>query len=192
MVDGVSVGAVSSYVFENVRTAHTLKAVFEKTEEQKPENPYGDLDSDDWFYNSVVYATRRGFMNGTGYDTFGPNIGTSRAMIVTILWRLEKEPAAGGGKSGVFIDVTEDEWYTEAIEMAAANGIVVGYDMANFGPNDGITREQFAAILYRYAVYKGYDVSARSNLAQYSDAGKIDAWAVDAVQWAWQRGSSPA
>jgi len=103
-------------------------------------------------------------------------------MIVTILHRLEGEPSSQ--ESTAFLDIPLDAWYADAVAWAAEHGIVVGYSDTAFGPNDPITREQMAAILYRYAQYKGYDVSAQADLSKFTDTGKISAYALPALQWA--------
>ena len=148
-----------------------------------PSRSFADIDPDAWYHDAVDYAVKHGLMNGTGADAFSPNGITTRAQIVTILHRLEKEPAVSGG---VFTDVEEDTWYTDAVAWAAENGIVDGYGGGRFGPNDAITREQFAAILYRYAQYKGYDVSIgeNTNILSYADFDQLAAWAIPAMQWA--------
>ncbi len=148
------------------------------------ENPYGDVAETDWFYDAVEYVTETGLMNGTGDVTFSPGIDTSRAMIVTILWRMEGEPEVGS--SGIFPDVAEGLWYTGAVEWAAENGIVTGYTDGNYGPDGVITREQLAAILYRYAQYKGYDVSVggETNILSFEDALSLSEYAFPAMQWA--------
>ena len=106
----------------------------------------------------------------------------TRAMLVTVLYRLEGEPAVYG--SNAFSDVAEGLWYSDAVLWAARNGIVTGYTNGEFGVNDNITREQMAAILYRYAQYKGYDVTDRDDLSGYADAPAISAYAVEALSWA--------
>ena len=148
------------------------------------ENPYIDVIDTNWFYDAVKYVTKAGLMNGTDADAFSPYAATSRAMVVTVLWRLEGEPDAGS--SGTFPDVAEGRWYASAVEWAAANGIVTGYTDGNYGPGDVTTREQLAAILYRYAVYKGYDVSVgeETNILSYNDAFSISEYAIPAIQWA--------
>ena len=148
-----------------------------------PSRSFADIDPDAWYHDAVDYAVKHGLMNGTGADAFSPNGITTRAQIVTILHRLEKEPAVSGG---VFTDVEEDTWYTDAVAWAAENGIVDGYGGGRFGPNDAITREQFAAILYRYAQYKGYDVSIgeNTNILSYADFDQLAVWAIPAMQWA--------
>ena len=120
-------------------------------------------------------------MNGMSATTFEPNSTTTRGMIVTMLYRLENEPAAA---SAGFTDVAAGQWYTDAVNWAAANNIVNGYGDDQFGPTDTITREQMMAILYRYAQYKGYDVTASADLSAYTDAANISSYAVSAMQWA--------
>ena len=145
--------------------------------------PFSDVDASDWFYDSVQYVYENSMMSGTGEDTFSPDTTTTRGMIVTILHSMEGKPAAKGQTFG---DVAADQYYANAVAWASANGIVSGYSNGNFGPNDPITREQMAAILYKYAIYKDYDVSAgeNTNLLGYDDAQEISKYAVPAIQWA--------
>lgn len=144
--------------------------------------PFGDVKTADWFYNDVKYVYEKGMMAGTAADVFAPNATTTRAMIVTILYRLEGSPAVTGTSS--FVDVPAGQWYTDAVNWAAANQIVKGTSATTFAPNDSITREQMAAILYRYAQYKGYDVTKNADLSGYSDNGQVSAYAKDALAWA--------
>ena len=144
--------------------------------------PFGDVKSADWFYNDVKYVYEKGMMAGTAADVFAPNATTTRAMIVTILYRLEGSPAVTG--TSAFVDVPAGQWYTDAVNWAAANQIVKGTSATTFAPNDSITREQMAAILYRYAQYKGYDVTKKVDLSGYSDNGQVSAYAKDALAWA--------
>ena len=144
--------------------------------------PFGDVKSADWFYNDVKYVYEKGMMAGTAADVFAPNATTTRAMIVTILYRLEGSPAVTGTSS--FVDVPAGQWYTDAVNWAAANQIVKGTSATTFAPNDSITREQMAAILYRYAQYKGYDVTKQADLSGYSDNSQVSAYAKDALAWA--------
>lgn len=147
--------------------------------------PFGDVKSADWFYNDVKYVYEKGMMAGTAADVFAPNATTTRAMIVTILYRLEGSPAVTG--TSAFVDVPAGQWYTDAVNWAAANQIVKGTSATTFAPNDSITREQMAAILYRYAQYKGYDVTKKADLSGYSDNGQVSAYAKDALAWANRR-----
>ncbi len=144
--------------------------------------PFGDVKSGDWFYNDVKYVYEKGMMAGTAANVFAPNATTTRAMIVTILYRLEGSPAVRG--TSAFTDVPAGQWYTDAVNWAAANQIVNGTSATTFAPNASITREQMAAILYRYAQYKGYDVTEKADLSGYSDNGQISAYAKDALAWA--------
>ena len=146
--------------------------------------PFDDVRRGDWFYDDVRYVYETGLMNGTANRIFAPSVSTTRAMIVTILWRLEGSPVVNFAMR--FRDVVQNAWYSEAVRWAAANGIVTGYSENAFGPNDNITREQLAAILHRYANYKGYDVSVGedTNILSFDDAQTISGYAVPAMQWA--------
>ena len=123
----------------------------------------------------------KGLMLGVSDTEFGPNLSTTRGMIVTILYRMDGSPAAG---SSAFADVAPGAYYASAVAWASANGIVTGYEDGSFGPEDPITREQMAAFLFRYARYKGLDVSAQANLSGYTDAGRISPYAVEPLRWA--------
>lgn len=144
--------------------------------------PFGDVKTADWFYNDVKYVYEKDMMAGTAADVFAPNATTTRAMIVTILYRLEGSPAVTG--TSAFVDVPAGQWYTDAVNWAAANQIVKGTSATTFAPNASITREQMAAILYRYAQYKGYDVTKKADLSGYSDNSQVSAYAKDALAWA--------
>ena len=144
--------------------------------------PFVDVKTGDWFYNDVKYVYEKGMMAGTAADVFAPNATTTRAMIVTILYRLEGSPAVTG--TSAFVDVPAGQWYTDAVNWAAANQIVNGTSATTFAPNDSITREQMAAILYRYAQYKGYDVTQKADLSGYADSQQVSAYAKDALAWA--------
>ena len=145
---------------------------------------FADIAVNDWFYDEVKYVFDKGLMSGTSDTTFNPQSTTTRAMLVTILWRLEGEPVVNYAMS--FTDVPADKWYTEAVRWAAANKIVNGHDEKTFAPDGSITREQMATILYNYAKFKGYDVSAGedTNILSYTDAFNISGYAVSAMQWA--------
>lgn len=146
---------------------------------------FADVTAADWFYDTIKYTYENGLMNGVSENNFAPYANTSRAMLVTILWRLEGEPAPLG--SCQFVDVPAGAWYTEAVTWAAEKGIVTGLTATEFGPDANITREQFATILYRYAKnYKGYDVSVGedTNILSYTDAMTVSEYAIPAMQWA--------
>ena len=154
---------------------------------EEPDTPLGDLPfvdvpADAWYAEAVDYVVNAGLMNGTSATTFSPNGTTDRAMLVTVLYRLEGSPSVS--KRSDFADVTSGTWYTDAVNWANANGIVTGYGNGMFGPTDSVTREQTAAILYRYVSYKNHDVSKQSSLSGYTDANAVSAWALDAMEWA--------
>ena len=149
--------------------------------EEEPAMPFVDVDENDWFYDVVLYAYENGLMTGTSADAFAPNTTTTRGMIVSMLARLEGVTSA---ESAGFTDVADNDWYATAVNWAASEGIVNGFEDDTFRPNDAITREQMAAILYNYADYKGYDVSARADLSDYADAASISSWAEDVLAWA--------
>ena len=143
--------------------------------------PFTDVDTDDWFYDEVKYAYDNGLMDGVGNNLFAPETELTRGMIVTILWRLEGEPA---GTSAAFDDVAEGQWYADAVNWAAENGIVDGYGDGTYRPEESITREEMAVIMHRYAGYKGYDVSASGDLSVFIDGSETSSWAVEAMEWA--------
>jgi len=145
---------------------------------------FTDVKADDWFADEVAYVYENGLMQGVGNSRFDPNGTTTRAMIVTILWRLEGEPIVNYAMD--FEDAEADSWYTEAIRWAASNKIVEGYGGGKFGTSDDITREQMVTILYRYAQYKGHDAAAgeNTNILSYGDASEVAEWAIPAMQWA--------
>ena len=176
IVDGDDIGAVSTYTFDGISSDHTIEAVFAEIEW---ENPYNDVSKDDWFYDAIKYVTENGLMNGVGSGMFMPYATSERAMIVTILWRLEGMPNAENTIE--FSDVHNGDWYYDAVMWASENKIVEGYGDTTFRPDTPITHEQLAAILYRYAVYKGYNTTAREVL---TDNIIISDWATDAVEWA--------
>lgn len=149
--------------------------------------PFADVSGSDWFYNDVRYVYEKGIMDGTGADRFSPNAPLTRAMIVTILYRMAGSPSVSG--SSDFTDVAAGKWFAKAVAWAAANGIVNGYGSGLFGPNDPVTREQLAAILYRYAVYGGMTaVTLEENLGSFADTAQLSAYAIQAMNWAVSQG----
>jgi len=168
-------------------TTVTILAEFEKIEvSQKKEETakkmsFTDVKTSDWFYDEVKYVYEAGIMTGLSAAKFGPNQTTTRGMIVTMLYRLEGSPKVEG--MSTFRDVNPNAYFADAIKWAAKNKIVEGYD-GKFAPNDAITREQMATILYRYCKYKGYDVSAKGDLSVFTDAAQISDYAKDAMAWA--------
>ena len=143
--------------------------------------PFSDVNTGDWFYDSIQYVYESGLMSGTGEDTFSPNATTTRGMIVTILHRMEETPLADGID---FDDVSSGAYYAEAVSWASANGIVEGYTERLFGPNDPITREQLAAILYRYIGYKGYNSNVTGSIDSFDDRESVSPYAVEPLCWA--------
>lgn len=146
--------------------------------------PYVDAGVDAWYHDGVHYCIDNGLMVGVANNKFAPDMTTSRAMIATILWRMEGEPVVN--YSMTFKDVEQDMWYSDAIRWAQSVNVVSGYSKDAFGPNDSITREQMAAFLWRYCQYKGIDVSVGedTNILSYEDAFDVSDWAMPAMQWA--------
>lgn len=141
-----------------------------------------DVTEADWFHDDVAFVVEEGLFNGTAEETFSPDTSMTRAMLVTVLYRLDGAPAVTG--SNTFTDVEEDQWYTDAVVWAAENGIVGGYGNGLFGMNDNITREQLATILYRYAAKQLFSVSASNDLSVYTDFAEVSPYAVASMQWA--------
>jgi len=151
-------------------------------EKEELVNPYTDIKSEDWFAEYVLKAYKLKLMNGVGNDRFDPYGTFNRAMVVTVLYRLEGSPTVTA--ENPFKDVPAGKWYTDAIIWAAQNKIVEGNGNGRFDPDSPVTREQFATILMRYCKFKGYDVTKTCSLDGYTDSGKISAWALDAMKWA--------
>lgn len=148
--------------------------------------PFYDVDGNVWYYDDVLYAYINGYMDGLSAGQFAPNQNTTRAQIVTILWRLTGEPRAT--KRNPFTDVSSSQYYYDAISWAYDAGVVDGFDAHTFKPDQNVTREQLAAILYRYAEYMNLSTSGSAYLSKYRDADKIANWAYDAMAWANYRG----
>lgn len=142
---------------------------------------FADVSEDDWYYEPVAYVYGKGLMTGTSSSKFEPSATTTRAMIVTVLWRLNgsKDASTNG-----FADVPAKEWYSNAVSWAAENGVVKGIGGELFAPNANITREQMAVILYNYAVFMGYDVSMSYDITQFTDSKGTSSWATEAMKWA--------
>ena len=177
----VTENADGTYTFTMPNGQVTVTATFVETEEPVAE-PFIDVAEGDWFYDAVVYAYQNELMDGVGGNRFAPNSETTRAQLVTILYRLEGEPAVSGDLP--FTDVEAGIWYTDAILWAAENNIVNGVSDTEFAPGDDLTRQQLVTILYRYAEAKGYDVSASADLSGYPDAGQVQDYAQPAMAWA--------
>ncbi len=182
-----------TYTFEMPASDVKISAVFR---EEKDTDTLGtvpvasfsqfvDLNPDYWYAEGIEYVLSHGMMNGTSETTFEPDTVTTRSMLVTILYRLDGSPKTGEAGFG---DVTGNTWYSAAVAWAKDNGIVIGYENGNFGPNDVVTREQTATILYRYAAYKNYSRSDLADLGGYADAGSISLYAQDAMRWANAKG----
>lgn len=171
------------YVFTMPASAVTVTGTFKAETPAPVALPFTDVKSGNWFYDAVKYAYAQGLMTGTSATTFAPNGTMNRAMIVTVLYRLEKSPAVTGASK--FTDVPAGQWYSDAVAWAAANKIVNGYDETTFGPMNAVTREQMAAILFRYEQVKGLEnVTLEENLNRFPDQNKISAYAIPALQWA--------
>ena len=170
-----------TYTFTMPNGQVTITATFVETEAPVGE-PFLDVNEGDWFYDAVAYAYENGLMDGVGGNRFAPNSATTRAQLVTILYRMEGQPVVSGDLP--FTDVEAGTWYTNAVGWAAQNGIVNGVGDDTFAPGNDLTREQLVTILYRYAESKGYDVSASADLAGYPDGEEIQAYAREAMAWA--------
>ena len=148
--------------------------------------PFTDVSTSDWFYDDVAFVYENGLFSGTDSRSFSPNASMTRAMLVTVLYRLEGEPTVTGRSS--FTDVRSGAYYEKAVIWAAANGIVTGTDSTSFSPDAKVTREQLAAILYRYAQYRKLDTDASAKLNSFTDADSVSAYASEALGWAVSEG----
>ncbi len=171
----------TQYTFKMPASAVTVKGVFKAEGTQPSVLPFNDVSESEWFYEAVKYVYDNGMMNGVSDTSFAPYSNLTRGMIAQVLYNLEGKPAVSGS---AYTDVAADQWYNDAVNWAAQKGIVTGYGDGTFGPLDNITREQMAAILYRYAQYKGYDVSAKGDLTAFTDGNTVSDWAKDAMSWA--------
>lgn len=149
---------------------------------QRPSELFADVSAGAWYEDAVSYVLEADLFHGTGESTFSPSASMTRAMLVTVLHRLEGTPAASEAAS--FADVAAGQWYTDAVAWADQSGIVTGYGNGRFGTDDPVTRQQLATVLYRYAQQKGYDVSASADLTSYHDSENVADWAESAVRWA--------
>ena len=172
----------TTYTFVMPGSKVTVEAVFVPTTVEPSGLPFTDVSTSDWFYSAVKFVYENGLMDGVGNNLFAPNATLNRAMAVTILYRLEGAPAVTTDAG--FNDVAAGTWYTDAVNWAAANNIVNGVEGNNFDPTGSLTREQMATVLYRYAQYKGADVSASGDIGGFVDSANVSSWAVDAVKWA--------
>ena len=171
-----------TYTFVMPGRAVTVEAVFAPSTSGLP---FTDVSAGDWFYEAVQFVYENGLMDGVAGNLFAPNATLNRAMAVTILYRLEGSPDLDGENLGYpFADVDGDAWYGDAVYWARCNGIVDGVENNHFDPTGSLTREQMATVLYRYAQYKGADVSASGDISGFADSANVSSWAVDAVKWA--------
>lgn len=150
--------------------------------EETPSLPFTDLDENAWYYPAVQYVFEHEMMLGTSDTAFSPSGKLSRAMVAQILYNLEGRPAVEG--TGDFTDVQEGVWWTPAIAWAKENGIVNGYEDNTFQPKKNVTRQEFAKMMYNYAAYKGYDLTAEGDLTEYADGGSVSGWAMESMAWA--------
>lgn len=169
-------GAVSTYTFKEVEDDATISATFVKAE-----NTFIDVKPGDWFYNAVYSMYNQGLMTGMTANTFEPGTNLSRGMIAQILYSLEGKPTV---KGNAFSDVAANQWYANAVNWAYQNEIVAGYNGGKFGPEDPVTREQLALILFKYAQYKEYPVAANGDLSDFADRANVSEWAENALIWA--------
>ena len=142
---------------------------------------FSDVNEGDWFLSDVQYVYEKKLMTRTGEKTFSPDDSTTRGMIATVLWRMEGSPS---GSHMPFSDVRSDAYYKEAIAWCCEKQIVFGYSNTAFGPDDFITREQLATMMYRYADYKGYDITKHESISKYSDAEDVSEYAIPNFEWA--------
>lgn len=171
----------TKYIFTMPNSKVIVDASFMECNISDTALPFDDIISGSWYEDAVRYVYENGLMTGTSGSTFSPDATTTRGQIVTILWRLEDSPVVNYLMD--FADVEPEAYYGEAVRWAASEGIVGGYGNGNFGPNDAITREQLAVILYRYAQYEGYDVSGSADLSGYTDRDAISGYALEAMNW---------
>lgn len=176
-VNGKSVGAVKTYTIDKLTVSTRIEVEF-----TNGKLPFTDVRESDWFYEDVAFAYENGLFAGTSDTTFSPNASMTRAMLVTVLYRLEGQPAVNG-RSG-FSDVQYNGYYEDAVTWAANNGIVNGTSTTTFSPNVNVTREQMAAILYRYAQHKKYNTAASSGLNGFTDHASVSGYATASLEWA--------
>lgn len=191
LVDGESVGAVAEYSFEKVSKGHTIEAAFREVDaggdlcprdESCPIWPYTDAKVSEWYHDGVHYCIENGLMTGYGHGKFGPGDPLTRGMAVQILYNEAGRPAVSG--SSPFDDVSGEKYYAKAVVWASGNGLVNGFGDGSFRPDEPVTREQIAAILYRYMACKGGSVTARADLSGFPDAGQISGYAREPLAWA--------
>lgn len=171
----------TTYTFHMPDGKVTVEAAFTLAQTQTPQTTFADVPASAWYCDAVEYVYENGLMSGVSSGRFAPDDTLTRAMLVQTLYAMEGRPAAA---SAGFADVASGDWYASAVNWAAANGVVSGVSETGFGPNNALTREQLALILYRFAQYKGYDVTGTSDLAAYADGSSVSGWAAEAMSWA--------
>ena len=176
-----NVGADNSYRFERIPST-PVNPGGDDDKPEEPAFPFTDVKSTAWYYNAVKYVYENNLMAGTGDTTFDPEVSLTRAMTAQLFYNLEGKPAVTGDST--FTDVTSGHWAVDAITWAAENEVVAGIGEGLYDPDSNVTREQFAQMLYNYAKYKGYDLTATGDLTQFPDAGSISGWAETALSWA--------
>lgn len=183
LVDGKSVGAVSTYTFEDVTKSHTIQAVFEeKEEETAPAFQFSDVDADGWAAESIYFLYERGIVDGVGGGLFAPTRSITRAEFVKILAGVAgADSEALSGKTTGFTDVEPGSWYAPYVAWAVENGVTSGTAETTFAPNDNITREQMATMIYRYAQKVGFALPETQPAVTFGDASAFSAWAADAI-----------
>ena len=176
-------GGLGETILKNFEKQFGIDNTYEYGAEEEWENPFTDVKDTDWFYDTVKYVNQNGIINGMTADTFAPGTTLTRAMLVTILYRAEGSPEVESDSK--FSDVKASEWFGAPVIWAAENGIVNGVSEAEFAPNNAITREQIAAIMYRYAQAKEYDVAIAkvTVIDGYEDVSSVSSWAVDAIKY---------
>ena len=185
-------GVTTAVYTVTVNTAALPEPITPGADNKKPASkpevklPFTDVSTSDWFYDDVAFVYENGLFSGTDSRSFSPNASMTRAMLVTVLYRLEGEPTVTGRSS--FTDVRSGAYYEKAVIWAAANGIVTGTDSTSFSPDAKVTREQLAAILYRYAQYRKLDTDASAKLNSFTDADSVSAYASEALGWAVSEG----
>ncbi len=179
-VDGKDKGSIEDFTYRDLAMNARIEVVF--AEEMPMQMTFADVSEGQWFYDDVYFAVSSGMFNGVSEQSFEPNAPMTRGMLVTVLHRMEGASDVTGGSA--FTDVAVGQWYTDAVIWATRKGIVNGYGDGRFAPNDPITREQMAAILFRYAKNKGYDVTGRADLKAFADYSAVSGYAMDAISWA--------
>lgn len=170
------------YTFTMPRSKVTVEAAFAEAEHVCPAGDFADVSQSAWYHAAVDYVLEQGIMSGVSADRFGPEDTLTRAMAAQMLWALEGKPVVNYLMQ--YGDVAQGAWYAEAVRWASAQGVMSGYSGETFGPEDNITREQLALILFNYADQAGYDVDGRADLSGYADEAAVSGWAVTALEWA--------